>query len=242
MAKRGIADDVWDVSFNHFLALVVSQEILACLASIAQSKCSAIDLADLAKLDFSSLGDFHADTTHNMRGASPPSEEAGTQLPGVGEQPAESAGTGFPAGKDFLLAVLQEARRQLPVLTASRFFVYIDEYENLREYQQRHINTYLKHSEPPLIFNIATKRNGIKTRKTVGDESITDIADYRTHDLDEYARRYSFQLYAAEILFLRFATMANVHPLPVDVDRLPRSGGLDRRRSTEYARSVIWCG
>ena len=145
----------------------------------------------------------------------------------------------FLAGKDVVLAPIGEIRRQIPALGQLTFFLYIDEYENLREYQQRIVNTWLKHSEPPLIFNISTKRNGMKTRQTVGDESITDIADYRTHDLDYYLSENNFKLFAAEVLFLRFATMAQVTPLPVNVDILRSLEKLASRRSPDYVSSVV---
>ncbi len=73
---------------------------------------------------------------------------------------------------------MREIIEKVKVLSGSVFFIYIDEYENLRDEQQRLINTYIKHSEPPLIFNIATKRNGMRTNATVGAEKITEIADF----------------------------------------------------------------
>jgi hypothetical protein len=115
--------------------------------------------------------------------------------------------------------------------------VYIDEYENLRDYQKRIINTCLKHSEVPLIFNVGMKRNAMRVRGTLGEESITDIADYRVHDLDEYLHQHNFALFAAEILFLRLS-LAEI-AVPVNVDDLRDAGALQRRRSQEYEASVL---
>jgi hypothetical protein len=79
----------------------------------------------------------------------------------------------------------------------------------------------------------------MRTRKTVSDESITDIADYRTHDLDRYLIEHSFQLFAAEVLFLRFATRAHASTVPVDVDTLRHPSFLAQRRGIDYKETVI---
>ena len=84
-----------------------------------------------------------------------------------------------------------------------RFFVYIDEYENLTSLQQRIVNTWIKHSEVPLIFNLAMKKNGFKTRSTLGEESLVRTHDYRTVDLEDFGKEPGFELFAAEILLFR---------------------------------------
>ncbi len=57
--------------------------------------------------------------------------------------------------------------------------VFIDEYETLQEYQQRIVNTLIKHSTPPVIFNIGLRPQGMKSNLTVSEtETIESPHDY----------------------------------------------------------------
>lgn len=59
------------------------------------------------------------------------------------------------------------------------FKVFIDEYETLQEYQQKIINTLIKHSTLPVIFNIGLRPKGMKTKETISKtETIEAPHDY----------------------------------------------------------------
>ena len=60
----------------------------------------------------------------------------------------------------------------------------IDEYENLLEYQQAAINTYIKHSEIPLSYKVGMKFDGLKTSNTLTEgDPLRTPADYREIDI-----------------------------------------------------------
>lgn len=107
----------------------------------------------------------------------------------------------FPL-REFLLGLIKEIQQKLPYLSESVFAVYIDEYENLLDYQQRFLNALIKGGEPPLIFHIATKPNGMRTRLTTGTEAIQEVADFRRIILDDALEPW-FKLFAAELFFFR---------------------------------------
>lgn len=239
LEKRGVEDHIWESAFAHFFAIVVCTDIMVCLENLAERGAAGLTNEKLRFFDLSSLRFYDPALAGPLPTFRAALQRRTREFQAWVNNPRKLPEPIFLAGKDVVLALIQEAKRQIPALAQSTFFLYIDEYENLREYQQKIVNTWLKHSEPPLIFNIATKRNGMKTRQTVGDESITDIADYRTHDLDDYLSENNFKLFAAEILFLRFATMAQVKPLPVNVDTLRDPEELANRRSPEYISSVV---
>ncbi|MCK8688499.1 hypothetical protein M1M10_34455, partial [Pseudomonas umsongensis] len=88
------------------------------------------------------------------------------------------------------------------------FSVYVDEYENLLGYQQRVINTRIKHSEPPIIFNIAIKLNGMSETLTLSDEKLENRADYSIVNLDSEIEKSGFDSFVAEI-FLKKLTEAS---------------------------------
>lgn len=59
------------------------------------------------------------------------------------------------------------------------FKIFIDEYETLQEYQQRIINTFIKHSSLPVVFNIGMRPKGMKTSGTISEtETIEAPHDY----------------------------------------------------------------
>ena len=64
------------------------------------------------------------------------------------------------------------------------FKVFIDEYETLQEYQQKIINTLIKHSTLPVIFNIGLRPKGMKTPETISKtETIESPHDYELINL-----------------------------------------------------------
>ncbi|MDP1657866.1 MAG: hypothetical protein Q8L73_00765 [Methylotenera sp.] len=66
-----------------------------------------------------------------------------------------------------------------------RFFLYVDEFENLDEQQQRIINGYRKGSDARLTWNVAYKRFANLTTKTDGDEQLNCLDDYRPIFMEE---------------------------------------------------------
>lgn len=75
------------------------------------------------------------------------------------------------------------------------FKFFIDEYESLFTYQQRIINTLIKHSVPPIVFNIGLRTNGMRTNRTISNTEIIEAPhDYRRHQISLDAREYSIML------------------------------------------------
>jgi len=143
----------------------------------------------------------------------------------------------FLPAQAFLKTLVEALKEQLPYLSSSTFAVFIDEYENLRIEQQKFINGMLKHGEPPLLFNIAMKRNGWHTNQTIGPESIQLISDYREIDLEEEVSK-SFDLFSAELLFFRLAEHEPdlLDKLPIVPDQLRSVDHISNRYDNENYR------
>jgi hypothetical protein len=124
-------------------------------------------------------------------------------------------------GEGFLKRLIGTIRNQIRPLGRAVFFVYIDEYENLAEYQQRLVNTWLKHSEPPLIFNLAMKRNGFGTRATIGAETLSAKHDFCYFDLEDYDLDRQFSPKPVPPILLR-AVVSSRSFLPGSSPRSPR--------------------
>ncbi|MBR8094982.1 hypothetical protein KDX09_37230 [Burkholderia cenocepacia] len=201
---NGLDDHTWQNVFEHALCLALSDQIIGALNALNSTSERQTRFGKLELLDFSqavggysqeylpgTIKDFEiwlrrqrqtlSRWFRNLDETSPP------EL--------------FPL-RDFLLDLIGEIQRKLPYLGESVFAVYIDEYENLLDYQQRFLNTLMKGGEPPLIFHIAMKPNGMRTRLTTGTEAIQEVGDFRRIILDDELAP-DFKLFAAELFFFR---------------------------------------
>jgi len=142
--------------------------------------------------------------------------------------------------KDFLLAIIEEFQDKLTYFADTVFTVFIDEYENLLDYQQRALNTMIKAGEPPLIFHIAMKPNGMRTRMTAGTEAIQEVSDFRKIVLDDELAP-DFGLFSAELFFFRLI-QAGVpeDALPVSRSQLQDESQLTVRRANDVYRAAVF--
>lgn len=238
MTNRAIEPDVWEAAYKHLLAVLLGIEVLRSLQTIAASSYQDLTSEALSACTFARLQAFDASLPTGFHDCLAALEDRfcafESWVANVRKRPEPM----FLPGTAFLLALISQAKQDLPAIQNSTFFVYIDEFENLHEYQQRIVNTCIKHSEPPLVFNIAMKRNGFFTTRTLGEESISDIADYRTYDLEAYVLDGSFDLFAAEVLCLSLA-LAGAPSLPVDPATLQDVEQLPARRRPDYRERVL---
>lgn len=238
MTGRNIDNDVWESAFDHLLALVVGIQILQSLRSIARSQADALREDDVFALRFDRLAAYDVGFDQNFQGFLKALERKLHEFELWVANVRKLQQPTFLPGTRFLLVLVSAVKDSLPPLKDAVYYVYLDEYENLHEYQQQIVNTYLKHSEMPLIFNIAMKRYGFSTTKTVGEESIINIADYRTHDLEKYLLEGDFPLFAAEVLFINLA-IANVKTVPIEPRILRDVAALGTRREKAYRDQVL---
>ncbi|MGO9015597.1 MAG: hypothetical protein ACLQF0_11515 [Dissulfurispiraceae bacterium] len=239
MRKRNVPEDVWESAFGHLAALILGIEVLDSLDSIALSRSGALNPEDVENIDFGMLQSFDdklPSTAHELRKTlNSYLLELITWVSDV----RKAREPNFLPGKSFVSTLITILQEQLSVLSKSTFFVYLDEYENLCDYQKRIINTWLKHSEVPLIFNLAMKRNAFITNKeTVGAELLSDIHDYRVHDLEEYLDNDAYPIFAAEILFLHLS-LTEYDDIPIDVNMLRDPDLLVKRKEKIYIENIL---
>ncbi|SKB59718.1 hypothetical protein SAMN05660226_02278 [Parapedobacter luteus] len=242
LSKRGLENEIWEKAFEHMATLLISQEVLKSIESISNSSFVGFDQSELEKLDLSILDSFNKAIPGNfMKLRTFLRREFNAFQTWVGSIRQIEQPVFLP--KIFVNELLSELIQQVAVFKNSNFFVYIDEYENLLEEQQKLINTWLKHSEIPLVFNLAMKRNSFVEKQTIGKEQLSEIHDYREYDLESYYEgAISFDLFAAEILFLRLMKIENnVVDSPISINDLRSSSSesLNRRRSPEYKSRVL---
>lgn len=89
------------------------------------------------------------------------------------------------------------------LLGNTRFKVFVDEFENLAEYQQKIINSYRKHSTAFISWNVAHKRFAKLSNATDGDEKLQHGNDYREYILDEsFENEQEEKFFLCELLLL----------------------------------------
>ena len=240
MAMRDQPDDLWESAFNHLLAIAIGREILASLRSIAASKMEAISPRDVDELDLGRISAMDNTLPGSFIALEHELEERWWTLQGWVNDVRKAAQPKFLPGHHFIRALIQIIKSNLPVIEGTVFQVYIDEYENLRDYQKRIIHTCMKHSEASdaLIFNLAVKRYAFKNPSTLGSESLVNIHDWRYHDLEKYLLQENFQVFAAEILCSHLAN-ARFHDIQIETDRLRDPASVQVRRGEDYAEQVL---
>ena len=91
-------------------------------------------------------------------------------------------------------------------------FCCIDEYENLLDYQQAILNTYIKHAAPPLSYKIGVRKNGLRNRQTLDGQDLLKTPDdyYEIEIADE-----GFEYFAKQVASVRLkAAQESGVPVP----------------------------
>lgn len=239
----GLTDANWQNVFEHALCLALAEQVTGAVRALNLSAERVKLYGELDKLDFDeAAGGF-------VEGGIPSELNAfekwlRSQRQNLSRWFKNFDGTKQPTLlplREFLGALIAEIHRKLPYLGKSVFAVYVDEYENLLEYQQKLLNTLIKSGEPPLIFHVAMKPNGMRTRGTTGPESIQEVGDFRLIKLDDELAP-QFKLFAAELFFFRLIGEAGVPEVctPIKLDVLRNEQSIAERLSdTNYHTRVF---
>jgi len=91
-------------------------------------------------------------------------------------------------------------------LRGKQFFFLIDEFENFEDYQQRIVNTIIKHSPSDYTFKIGVRELGWRERATLNpNEQLTSPADYARISIGDRLDDSKFKIFAERVLSVRFA-------------------------------------
>lgn len=238
MTGRGMPDQKWGEAFDHFLAISCVLEIVEALKSIEAAPLSLGNKKPLESLKLTRLSAYDEAIGKFEGGLGVYLEKKLAEFELWVSNASKIKEPIFYPGVNFVLAAIKDVADSIPALSDTVFHVFLDEFENLTIFQQRIINSRIKHSKAPLIFNVAMKKRGFATIQTLGDESIVDIADYRRHDLEEYIHENDFVIFAAEViaLHLKLAGLPNV---PIIEDFLRNSDYLEGRDCKNYREKLL---
>lgn len=239
----GLDERKWLVTFEHAVCLALAEELLDCVRKLVQLPERIHQLGGIiGDIDFDEVVDFDPSLPTNLddlyRAIRRKRNELSAWLNNIDVLPPPVL---YPL-KTFLTALIERVREAIPLLKNTLFNVFVDEYENLLDYQQRLINTLIKHSEEPLVFHIAIKKNGMRTSRTLGNESIQEKDDFRTIDIEDRLEG-NFDLFAAELMFFRLIQRGIPEDdTPVRMAQLRSRAQLDKRLRDEAYRSRVLQG
>lgn len=237
---EALLPDEWARAFEHDLCLLIATELLGALMLLGRGAARQRAFPGIAALDLSAWQDFDASAPSDLVGLIRHVRSSRNKLSTwLNNQESETRPKFLPM-RQALTTLIDAIQSQLMYLEDSVFFVFIDEYENLLEYQMKVINTHLKHSEAPLIFHIATKRNGMATRSTVSSEQLQKTHDFRPFDIEAHSEA-GFKLFAAELFCSRLRKKGfTIGPQEIGDDLLFSVEKLEFRRNDEdYKRNTI---
>jgi hypothetical protein len=70
-----------------------------------------------------------------------------------------------------------------------KFLYLIDEFENLKEYQQQYFNTLIREKEDPVTFKVGARLYGLRTFKTFSaEEELKEGSEYESYNIDKIFR------------------------------------------------------
>lgn len=108
------------------------------------------------------------------------------------------------------LDALARALLSSPQLTGKQFYFLIDEFENFEDYQQRVLNTIIKHATSDYTFKIGVRELGWRERATLNsNEQLTSPADYARISISEVLDDSRFKAFAEKVLMARLGKDAS---------------------------------
>lgn len=203
LKHRGIEDSEWSVVFESYFGLVIAIELLHAIEAIAESAFSGINCEGLEALSLPSAADYLVDAPIGLRDLVKYLESLRRRFTTWVSNVKAMACPILPPGREFILCLIADLQANI-ALAPLAVFVYVDEVENLVPYQRHVLNSFLKHSQRPLIVSFTSKEHP-SDNDTSGTESINATHDYRLLDLD-----YLLDLSGAAMTFFAEVFLGNL--------------------------------
>lgn len=229
LTKRGIDEEKWSQCFAHYFALKISLEIFKSTSYLHENKNT---IEGYENIIIEGLEVYNKDLKGNILEITKKLENLRKEFEIAVANPSLLEDYIF-LPITFIDSAADEIKTITKELEKTNYHIFIDEYENLLPYQQKIINTCLKHSEPPIIYKIACKKNGMPNIETTGDEAIANKHDYIIHDLDNYIKD-EYTIFASEVLLSR---LDKAKGTTVKIS-LSSVSSLERRREDQYKKDV----
>lgn len=103
---------------------------------------------------------------------------------------------------------ITSAVMRLPQFKGKQFYILIDEYENLEDYQQQIVNTLIKHTKDEYTFKIGVRELGWRRRTTLNiNEKLNSPADYVLIPIVDKLEGDKFRSFAENVCNMRISRL-----------------------------------
>jgi hypothetical protein len=233
--KRGIEEENWTSYFDSYFGIVIVAEIINALRVISQSSYEQFKTEDFNSISIKSAPDFYEEFPSDI-----------VELEGYLTKLRRKFTTCIsniktmempvlPPGKDFIDAIISDIKRY-PNLKDISFNIYLDEVENLVNYQRKLLNTYVKHSQKPFIVNFTSKEQPGNT-STVGSESINATNDFNLVDIDSVFNGNDTKRFFSEVFLANLDAEKNTSSKLIEA--LTDRSRVESRANKEYEDEIV---
>lgn len=192
-SDKGQEPEVWSAIFAYYIELWLAQLVLRTTADFCgaaglppeQERAATEGCREL--LDDAGIGTSEtlsqlADSLHSVQ------RQLDIEINNVAMTRVLTARIGATPGR-LVFGIPQVLTKTIDTCRELLFVYLIDEYENLKEEQQRYVNTLVREKERPTTFKIGGRIYGFRTLKTYSaDEEIKEGSEYEVLPLDHSLR------------------------------------------------------
>ncbi|MDF2401093.1 hypothetical protein [Aeromonas sp. 5HA1] len=205
-AFRGaeLTEEKWASYFGHYINLIFCQQLLDFVDWFQSNEnCEVqINYKDLKRVtitlgleDINTLEDLVEEIEYLIL-------DFESLINTVADNPPERISTlGAP------LDALARALLTSPQLKGKQFYFLIDEFENFEDYQQRVLNTIIKHANTDYTFKVGVRELGWRQRATLNlNEQLTSPADYARISIMDRLNDARFPAFAETVIRQRISS------------------------------------
>lgn len=166
-----ISESEWSKTFAHYINLLVCTELTKLGLWLEQKEGKRLSSSAIVNI-CRDLGISHVS---DLDGLALEIKKAISELQIYVNSPSKLAPTLSMA--EVPLRTFVEELESSSLSGERVIFCCFDEYENLLDYQQALVNTYVKHAEPPLSYKIGVRKNGLRNRQTIDSSDLLQTPD-----------------------------------------------------------------
>lgn len=211
---EGISDEQWSKLFSHYFVSALSYELIRRIIEIRNNLQFVNETSFSKKYSKLFSGKDSANSLHELK------DIIYDELYLIRDYINNCASQQYPHIGDYATIIKDLPCDLLHSVINYNFsnkiiFYLIDEFEGLKDWQQRFILSLVKYSDDKHTFKICMRPDGLKSAETVGGEYISETDDIKSIDLNEMLSGRNFYQYALDVCKKRIELFYNKNNLSV---------------------------
>lgn len=194
---KGQSDETWKDVFSYYIELWLAQLVINILIDIYETEKDS-EVEERVCLEICSL--FDVDTLGEAKSFNgllqllrKLQKEVDYHVNNISITGGDLSGVKITVSPGSLIfGIPKILENRIEFFRQCQFIYLIDEFENLTDHQQKHINTLLREKEAPCTFKIGSRLYGVRTYKTYSaDEENKENSEYEVYNIDkEFRSKY----------------------------------------------------